>query len=206
MLLPAVVLAAGASSRMGQPKALLRTGDRTFVRHLLDTLHDAGLDDILVVTGLHDREIREELALPGTPLVRVVHNPHHARGQLSSLQAALAAIDHPGVEAMMVALVDQPMVRSMTVRALVEAWRATRAPVVRPRLGRRHGHPVVFDRAVFGALRAASLDTGARDVVRARGDAVVDVEVTDEGVCLDVDTPEDYARLIARSGPDAHGS
>ena len=106
----------------------------------------------------------------------------------------------------MVALVDQPMVRSMTVRALVEAWRATRAPVVRPRLGRRHGHPVVFDRAVFGALRAASLDTGARDVVRACGDAVVDVEVTDEGVCLDVDTPEDYARLIARSGPDAHGS
>ena len=206
MLLPAVVLAAGASSRMGQPKALLRSGDRTFVRHLLDTLHDAGLDDLLVVTGPHDREIREELALPGTPLVRVVHNPHHARGQLSSLQAALAAIDHPGVEAMMVALVDQPMVRSMTVRALVEAWRATRAPVVRPRLGRRHGHPVVFDRAVFGALRAASLDTGARDVVRARGDAVVDVEVTDEGVCLDVDTPEDYARLIARSGPDAHGS
>jgi len=196
MLLPAVVLAAGASSRMGQPKALLRIGAHTFVGRLLDTLRDAGLDDILVVTGVHDREIRQALAAPGTPLVRIVHNPHHARGQLSSLQAALAAVDHPGLEAMLVALVDLPLVRPATVRALVGAWRATRAPVVRPRLGLRHGHPVIFDRAVFDALRTASLETGARGVVRSCGNAVLDVEVTDEGVCLDVDTPEEYALLV----------
>jgi molybdenum cofactor cytidylyltransferase len=98
---------------------------------------------------------------------------------------------------MVVALVDHPFVRADTVRELTAAWTRTRAPVVRPRLRGRHGHPVVFGREVFDALRAAPVEAGARAVVRACGARVVDVDTDDEGTCLDVDTPDDYARAIA---------
>jgi len=73
---------------------------------------------------------------------------------------------------------------------------------VRPAIGERHGHPVVFGREVFDALRSAPVEAGARAVVRACGDRVVDVETDDEGTCIDVDTPEQYARALARWSRD----
>ena len=96
---------------------------------------------------------------------------------------------------MPVTIVDHPLVRSGTVRALVEAFAATGRAVVRPVFRGRHGHPVVFARSTFAGLRAAPLDDGARAVVRSIGPAVLDVETDDEGVVTDVDTPDDYARL-----------
>jgi len=198
MPLPAVVLCGGASSRMGRPKALLELAGETFLSRVVRTLRDAGVDDVVVVTGAHDEAIRAALDAAPSPVpgVRVVHNPDHALGQLASLRAALAVVDHPGVVAMIVALVDHPFVGPDTVRQLIEAWTRTRAPVVRPRLRGRHGHPVVFGREVFDALRAAPIEAGARAVVRACGSRVVDVETEDEGTRLDVDTPEEYARAI----------
>jgi CTP:molybdopterin cytidylyltransferase MocA len=80
---------------------------------------------------------------------------------------------------------------------LVAAYHRTRAPVVRPVYRGRHGHPVVFARNIWPALKAAPAGEGARAVVRALGDAVCDIEVDDAGVTIDVDTPEDYRRLIA---------
>ena len=199
MLLPALVLCGGASSRMGRPKALLDLGGDTFLAHIIRTLAEAGADDVVVVTGAHDEAIRAalEAAPPDVvPGVRVVCNPDHARGQLTSLRAGLAVVDHPGVAAVVVALVDHPFVRPGTVRQLIEAWKKTRAPVVRPRLRGRHGHPVVFGREVFDALRVAPVEAGARAVVRACGSRVVDVDTDDEGTCLDVDTPEEYERAV----------
>ena len=196
---PAIVLCGGASSRMGRPKALLDLGDETFLSHAVRILHDAGADDVVVVTGTHDEEIRAALdaaPLARVPGVRVVRNPDHALGQLTSLRIGLAVVDHPGVAAVVVALVDHPFVRPETVRLLIEAWTRTRAPVVRPRLRGRHGHPVVFGREVFDALRTAPVEAGARAVVRACGDRVLDLDTEDEGTCLDVDTPEDYVRAM----------
>jgi CTP:molybdopterin cytidylyltransferase MocA len=184
---------------MGRPKALLELGGETFLGRVVRTLREAGADDVLVVTGAHDDVIRAAIEQwpPAVPGVRVVHNPDHALGQLTSLRAGLAVVDHPGVVAMIVALVDHPFVRPDTVRTLIETWARTRAPVVRPSLGGRHGHPVVFGQEVFDALRTVPLDVGAREVVRACGSRVVDVETDDEGTCLDVDTPGEYERAIA---------
>jgi CTP:molybdopterin cytidylyltransferase MocA len=153
-----------------------------------------------VVTGVHDPEIRRHLEAAGQVLgdVRVVHNPAAEAGQLSSLLVALATLDHPGTSAMLVTQVDLPLVRAETVSALLAAWRMSRAPVVRPSFGGRHGHPVIFDRAVFDALRAAPRDRGARAVVHGLGGAVLDLPTDDEGVLHDVDTPEEYERLIQR--------
>lgn len=198
-LTPGVVLAAGASSRMGSPKALLQYRGRTFLAQVVSALRAAGLDDVVVVTGPHDREIRNAAAAdPALSGVRFCHNPEHTRGPLSSLHLALALVDHPGVSGIVLALVDHPAVRPDTVGRLLAEWRATKAPVVRPRYQGRHGHPVVFDRDAFSALWEAPLDEGARAVVRAFGPAVRTLEVDDPGVVLDIDSPSDLAVLTGQ--------
>ena len=91
--------------------------------------------------------------------------------------------------------VDVPMVAVSTVTSVIEAWRRTRAPIVRPAIGDRHGHPVIFDRALFDELRRAPLEAGAKSVVRAHEPDILNVIVDDEGCLTDVDTPEDYRRI-----------
>jgi molybdenum cofactor cytidylyltransferase len=95
--------------------------------------------------------------------------------------------------------VDIPMIRPSTIRRVIERWKETRAVIVRPVVGTRHGHPVLFDRAVFDELRQAPITEGARAVVHAHASDVVNVPVDDEGCLVDVDTPGDYARLMERT-------
>ena len=201
-MIPGVVLAAGAATRMGRPKALLPTGSagETFLSRAVSTLQAAGVDDVVVVVAPGADDVRRAVAaLP--VLTRVVENPHPEHGQLSSVLAGLNLVDHPGVMAMLVTLVDAPFVRVDTVRALLAAYRRTVAPVVRPASGGRHGHPVIFDRRVFHELRHADPALGAKAVVRAHGLEVLDVDVEDEGAFQDIDTPEDYERATGRPLP-----
>ena len=195
-MLPAVILAAGDSTRMGYPKALLlTTAGRPFVASIADTFAAAGITDIVVVTGRdHDRiaDALEHERLPVLP--RVVRNPDPSRGQLSSLLIGIDAVP-AGAPAAVVTLVDVPLVTAETVRLVVSEWRRTHAPIVRPAIGERHGHPVVFDRRLFEELRNAPLDVGAKAVVRAHADEIVNVPVTDAGCLVDVDTPRDYEAL-----------
>ena len=206
VMIPAAILAAGASSRMGRPKALLPTGvaGETFLTRIVHILSDANVDDLLVVTGKDSAAIRAAVEVGLMPL-RVIENPEPEAGQLSSLLMALRAVDHPGVRGMLVTLVDVPLVSADTVRAVLEAYRRSGAPVVRPVRGGRHGHPVVFDRSVFDELRSADPHIGAKAVVRAHQAAVVDVAVEDQGAFLDVDTQADYDRIIGRLSPTIGG-
>ena len=93
-------------------------------------------------------------------------------------------------------LVDVPLVSAATVRAVLDRYRTTRAPVVRPVRGALHGHPVLVDRSLFDKIRAADPQRGAKPIIRAHVSAAGDVEVEDEGAFFDVDTPEDYKRLV----------
>jgi molybdenum cofactor cytidylyltransferase len=189
-----IILAAGASSRMGRPKALLPIGADTFVTRVCRTLLEAGVDDLVVVAGPEQEAIADALAATGLP-ARVVENRRRDEGQLSSVLAGLAVADRPGVDAVLVHLVDAPLVRPETARAVLDAFFRTHAPIVRPSVGGRHGHPVLFARGVFDELRRADPGVGARGVVQAHAADVCNVPVDDEGACRDVDTPEDYARL-----------
>jgi len=200
-MLIGIVLAAGASSRMGRPKAWLPLGSGSFLTRVCQTLVEGGLDDLVVVVGPEAREAEAALARAGIR-ARIVENHRRDEGQLTSLQAGLAVADRPGVDAVLVHLVDAPLVTAGTVRAVLDAFRRTRAPIVRPSVGGRHGHPVVFARSTFDELRAANPAIGAKAVVRAHAADAIDVVVDDPGACQDIDTPEDYERLIGRFPPD----
>src|SRR4051812_33018346 len=188
-MLSAAVLAAGESSRMGSPKALLHDPDgRAFIARIVRTLMAAGLTDVLVVTGAQHHAIAAALAEDGVrDAVRLVQNPDPSRGQLSSIWTALDACASD-VDALLMTLVDVPMITSATVRAVFGTWLSTRAPIVRPIVDGRRGHPVIFDRRLFDELRAAPLDAGARTVVRAHWNESIDVPVDDRGSLVDVDT------------------
>ena len=196
-MLSAVILAAGDSTRMGSPKAALLTPDgATFVGRLVTTLRDAGVDDLVIVTGRHHDAVVESIARDHrstTP--RIVRNPDPSRGQLSSLLTGMEIVMTPQTDAMLMTLVDVPLVRVSTVTAVIDEWRRTRAPIVRPAIGDRHGHPVIFDRVLFDELRRAPLDAGAKSVVRAHEHEIVNVPVDDEGCVRDVDTPSDYEEM-----------
>ena len=192
-VVPALILAAGASLRMGTPKALLLAPDGVpFVVRIARTFRTAGVTETVVVTGVDHDAVAHALDGEG---VRCVRNPDPSRGQLSSLLVGLDAVERPDVEACLVALVDVPMLRAETVHAVLAAWRRTRAPIVRPAIGSRHGHPVIFDRALFAELRRAPVDVGAKAVVHAHASEVWNEPVDDEGCLTDVDTPADYQRL-----------
>jgi molybdenum cofactor cytidylyltransferase len=194
-MIPAVILAAGASTRMGRPKALLPIGrdKETFVGRLLRTFSEAGVDDLVVVVGASATAVSEAIARMPV-FARVVENRGFERGQLSSLVAALDVVDRPGVQAVMAMPVDMPLVGAATVRAVAAAYRRHRPLVARPVLGGRHGHPVIFDRALFVELRGADFAVGARAVIAAHLCDVLDVPVTDSGSLHDIDTPEEYER------------
>ena len=191
---------------MGRAKASLSLdGTDTFLTRIVRTFHDAGIDDVIVVVGHEADTIARAFAPSGLP-ARFVVNANYDRGQLSSLLAGLAVIDRPGVTAALVTLVDVPLVAASTVRAVVDRYRTSHAPVVRPTSGTRHGHPLLIDRSLFDELRRADPAEGSKPVVRAHASAAGDLEIADEGAFTDIDTEEDYRRWVSRSSGGADGA
>ncbi|HLG57414.1 MAG TPA: nucleotidyltransferase family protein [Vicinamibacterales bacterium] len=193
-MLPGIILAAGDSTRMGSPKAVLQAPDGdSFVVRIIRTLHTAGVAELVVITGKDHDAIVDAIARSGLHAsLRIERNPDPSRGQLSSLLVGMAAVVTPSTEGLLMTLVDVPMVKASTVTDVIAVWRRTRAPIVRPAIGDRHGHPVIFDRAVLDELRRAPMNEGAKSVVRAHATEIVNVSVADEGCLMDIDTPSDY--------------
>jgi molybdenum cofactor cytidylyltransferase len=186
---------------MGRSKALLPLpGSETFLSRIVHTLLDGGADDVVIVVGHDAQTIAQHVESTGL-LARVVVNAAYETGQLSSVLAALSAIDRPGVRAFLMTLVDVPLVAASTVRAVLERYRATGVPIVRPVRGNAHGHPVLIDRSLFEPLRSSDASLGARSIVRAHASPTGDVAVDDEGAFLDIDTPEEYARAFGTTLP-----
>ena len=198
-MIPAIVLAAGKSTRMGRPKANLPIDGETFLSRIVRTFYDAAVPDVVVVVG-HDAEAVVAAFSETGAAARFIMNPDYESGQLSSLIRGLNAVDRPGVAAALVTLVDVPLVAASTVRAVVDRYRRTHAPIVRPVRGGAHGHPVLIDRSLFDEIRRADPTAGAKRVVRAHSSPAGDVDVDDEGAFGDIDTVAEYERVV---GPDA---
>ena len=196
-MIPGIILAAGASTRMGRSKPLLTLPNgSTFVEALTTTLVDGGVADVLIVGRPGDQPLRD--AVERLPRARFAENARADEGQLSSVIAGLNAADRPGVTGVLVTPVDLPLIAAHTVRILLASFSAAHVPIARTSHGGRHGHPVIFGRRVFDELRHADPTVGAKSVLRAHQASVLDVEVDDAGVLRDIDTPEDYARLTER--------
>ena len=195
-MIPAVILAAGRSERMGRSKALLPFGssNETFVSHLVTSLRAGGVDDVVVVGRTGDAPLAAEVLRCSA---RLVENVDADRGQLSSIVTGLDAVDHPGVHAVLVMPVDIPLVRPETIAQLLSAFLAAKLPIARTTFAGRHGHPVIFGRTIFDELRRADPSIGASAVVRIRANRVLNVDVDDRAVVHDVDTPEDYERTFS---------
>jgi molybdenum cofactor cytidylyltransferase len=189
-----IVLAAGSSSRLGQPKQLLELDGRPLLQHAIDAAEGAGLRDVVVVLGHRAEEV--EAAIATSSGTRIVVNPDYLQGQATSLRAGLSAMDHDA-EAAIVLLGDQPAVTSASLRAVVSAYEGSGRPVVQASYGGKPGHPVLFDRATWADLLAVEGDTGAREVLKRHPEWVERVELGGE-VPADLDTWPDYERLKQR--------
>ena len=193
-MIAALILAAGESSRMGTDKALLLYRGRTFLEHILATLREAGVNRVAVVLGHHAEEIRPAVKLDGA---KVVINPDYRRGQTSSLQTGLRAIDPTDVGAVVLCLVDHPAVSAKVVRNLISEFKESHAPVVIPTYQGQRGHPVLIARPLFSEMLALGPDEGANTVVRKYREETRFVEVDDPGILADVDDPESYRELCS---------
>jgi molybdenum cofactor cytidylyltransferase len=196
-----VLLAAGESRRMGFPKPLLMVEGRTFIAHLCDTLL-AELPHVLVVLGAYAEQIRA--AIPDNPRLTIVENPNYTAGQLSSLKAAVAAVD-TRADAILVHLADQPLIQRRTISSLLAAYAAGSKKIVVARYQGKRGHPVIFDRSVFRELMEVPDTLGARAVVHSDPERVACVEIDDSGVVTDFDFPSDLARAGLGEPPASAG-
>jgi molybdenum cofactor cytidylyltransferase len=190
----AVVLSAGESSRMGRPKALLPIQGQKFIERIIRVIGQSRVGRTIVVLGHHADQLRGQIEhLP----VEVVTNPDYRSGQLSSLQAAIRHIsDDDRCDGMLVHLVDHPFIDVALVDALIESFFETKKMIVVPRYKGKRGHPVIFSRQLFDDLLNAPLDQGAKAVVNAHRQETLEIEWQDEGITLDIDTPELYRQHV----------
>jgi CTP:molybdopterin cytidylyltransferase MocA len=190
-----VLLAAGAGSRLGRPKALIDVGGRPLAARGAALLRDGGAAPVIVVTGA------TAVDLTG---VLTVHNPHWRTGMGSSLAAGLATVPDT-CQAAVIALVDQPLVGPEAVRRLIAAH-AAGATVAVAAYGGRPRNPVLLDRRHWAeATRLAAGDAGAREFLRARPELVTLVECGDTGSPDDIDTPADLDRISGLLGDSTAG-
>jgi molybdenum cofactor cytidylyltransferase len=189
-MVSAVVLAAGASTRMGGPKLLLPLGGEPLVRRTVRQVAAAGFDEVLVVVGSEHEQV---LAALEDLKVRHVVNPDYRTGMSSSFRAAVAALEIS--EAALFALADQPFVTAVAYGRVLEAWRSRPSGIVSVRYGDVTAPPHLFAREFFPEL--AALEHGARPVLQRHHDRMTVLDFPPD-LLLDIDTPEDYERAKAR--------
>ena len=187
-MINAIVLAAGESKRMGEPKPLLRFRDRTFLEQIVRILQSSRADRVTVVLGAQAETIAGAVNLADAD---VVINRDYRKGQLSSLVAGLTHVPRE-TEAILLCLVDHPFITVEIVDRLVAEFRRTDAAIVVPTCDHRRGHPTLFSRSMFEELISAPVEKGARHVVYTNEDKVLEVAVSDSTILAGINTPDDY--------------
>ncbi len=191
-MISAILLAAGESRRMGEFKQLLRLGDKSFVEHCVDNLLASRVDEVIVVTGHRELEVRRAA---GDRCVRFAHNAGYRSGMASSIKRGVQALSE-STRACVVALVDQPQIGADVIDLVIETYEKASALIVIPAYGGRNGHPILLDVGLKEEILTMNPEQGLRQVVRAHLDQVARVEVSSRAVLEDCDLPEDYERIL----------
>lgn len=188
-----IVLAAGAGSRMGRTKQLLPFRGRTVLECVVDSALASSLHRVIVVLG-HQADVLAPLLKERD--VTVVFNPFYSTGQSSSLKAGLHAVTEEA-EAVLFLLGDQPLVTVETINSILLAYATSPAsPIVMPVFEGKRGNPALFSRQTFSRLEVLSEDRGARPLFEQYAGHILTVPVADSSIHFDVDTEEDYQRLL----------
>jgi molybdenum cofactor cytidylyltransferase len=189
VMISAIILAAGQSKRMGRPKMLLPWGNLTVVERVITTFLNAGVNDILVITGgAHDGMQKAMEAYP----VRSVQNTEYAAGEmLSSLQLGLSKMPDP-TQAALIGLGDQPQIQEDSIRLICEAYQESQSLLIVPSFRMRRGHPWLVARAFWNEILGLRPPETPRDFLNDHADQIQYVNVDTPTILADLDTPEDY--------------
>ncbi|ACM18476.1 molybdopterin-dioxomolybdenum cytidylyltransferase, putative [Geotalea daltonii FRC-32] len=189
-----IVLAAGSSRRMGQPKQLLPFRGRTVIERVVENALASSLQRVIVVLGHEAERIKPLLEQKS---VTTVINSAYETGQSSSLKAGLNAIP-VNFDAALFLLGDQPLVTAETIDLIMAGFADSHAPIVIPTFDGQRGNPVLFSRETFPLMDTLNGDCGARTLFQEYAGRIRSIEVQTPAILMDLDTEEDYRRLLAR--------
>lgn len=194
-LIAGVILAAGASTRMGKPKQLLPYGRQSFLSHTVTVALASGCHPIIVVLGAYAEQVHYEVShLP----VRVVQNVQWAQGMGASIRAGIEALStESDLEAAVLMLCDQPFISAEVINRLIQAYQATDKPIVASEYAGTLGVPVLFQRTLFSELMTLSSNEGAKPIIRKYPHQAIGIPFSDGAI--DIDTPKDYEHLLSRT-------
>jgi len=189
-MIAAVILAAGESKRMGQPKMLLPWGDTTVLGRVISAYQEAGVENIIVVTGAARGQVT---AVAEQYRVYSVFNEQYASGEmLSSLQWGLRAAMNGSVEAALIGLGDQPQVQVGCVKQICESFLEHKANLIVPSFERHRGHPWLIGKPLWNELLDLRAPESPRDLLNRHAAEILYVEVDSPSILADLDTPQDY--------------
>lgn len=187
-----ILLAAGLSTRMGEPKQLLPFGESTIVETVVDNMLGAKFDEVIVVVGHRAEAIQKKL---GTRPIKTVFNPDYRDGMLTSAQAGIRTLEASDAFALM--LVDQPFITSALIDQVVDAYAYTEKGIALPSYNYKRGHPVIFDQKYARDILALTAESGGvRALFKKYGDDIHYVTVDTDAVLRDIDYREDYERAL----------
>lgn len=187
-MINAIILAAGQSKRMGKLKPLLRFNDKTFLDQIISVLKLSDADRITVVLGAEAEAVKKTVDLSGT---NVVINKDYQKGQLSSLTAAIEKTPQD-TDAILICLADAPFITENVVNKIISKFKETNSPIIVPVFNKKRGHPPLFSRSLFNELINAPQEQGARHVLYSNEEKVLEVETSEGGILIGIDTPDDY--------------
>jgi len=187
-MISAILLGAGESKRMGVDKLSLPWGRRTILEHCFETLLRSEVEELVVVLGIRNKEVKN---LFQGRKVKIVINPHSKRDMSTSIRKGLQAI-HPSSHGILIALGDQPFLKKRTINALISAFDQGKGGIVVPSFRGRRGHPVIFHKRYKKELLNLKGDVGGRSIIERHPEDVRVLHLRSEGVIMDVDTWQDY--------------
>ncbi len=180
---------------MGKPKALLQIGRKTFLQHIIDTVESAGVTNNVVVLGSEPKEIQDSLTSFNG---KIVVNAAWEQGQLSSIITGVEVLSLNDCDGVLILPVDHPLISSALIRALMKAFEESGKKIIIPVYEARRGHPLIISSELFPEIKNASPAVGLREVIRSHAIDIGVVPTAEEGILLNIDTPDDYERYIAK--------
>lgn len=191
----AILLAAGASERMGATKQLISIDNKSLLLHALTPLLESRISKVILVLGYNNEKILKHI--PTSEKLVTVINDNYSNGMGRSIKAGLAHLE-PNTDAVMIALADQPFITVQTINNLLKSASITKKNIIAPIYNGKRGHPVIFKKKYFQELLQLTGDEGGRSILELNHDDTLLVDLKTDAILIDIDTPKDLETAIKK--------